>query len=108
MLTEQQLNLFNKNGFLVVDHVLVDEDLLPLQREYAKLLDSLAPELYREGKIDSEFADCSFDERFARSRANPASELSDPLVWNQMWQQARERIISGEYIGPIFKGWMSE
>ncbi len=67
MLTEQQLNLFNKNGFLVVDHVLDDEDLLPLQREYAELLESLARELYHEGKIDSAFADCNFDECFTHS-----------------------------------------
>lgn len=60
MLTEQQLNLFNKNGFLIVDHVLDDEGLLPLQREHTELLDSLA----------------------------------------------RERIVSGEYKGPIFKDWI--
>lgn len=64
MLTEQQLNLFNKNGYLVVDHLLDDEDLVPLEREYTELLDSLAYELHRAGKIDSRFADCGFDERF--------------------------------------------
>ena len=85
MLTEQQLNLFNKDGFLVVDHVLDDEDLLPLEREYTELLGSLARELYREGKIDSEFADCNFDERFARVVAQyPAlidhMNISLPLV----------------------------
>ena len=43
----------------------------------------------------------------ARSRANPASELNDPVAWNQLWQDARERIITGEYKGPIFKDWDS-
>ena len=43
----------------------------------------------------------------ARSRANPESELTDPLAWNRMWLEARERIVSGEYKGPIFKDWMS-
>lgn len=66
MLTERQLNLFNKNGYLVIDHVLDDEDLLPLEREYIELLDSLAGELRRDGEIDSTFADCEFEERFAR------------------------------------------
>lgn len=51
MLTEQQLNSFNKNGFLVIDHVLDDEDLVPLEQEYNELLDTLATGLYREGKI---------------------------------------------------------
>ena len=41
----------------------------------------------------------------ARSRANPDSELRDPQLWNQMWQDARMRIIRGEYQGPIFKDW---
>jgi len=41
----------------------------------------------------------------ARSRANPESELRDPLLWNRMWQEAREKIIGGEYRGPIFKDW---
>jgi len=41
----------------------------------------------------------------ARSRANPKTELKDPLVWNQMWQESRQRIIYGEYNGPIFKDW---
>ena len=44
----------------------------------------------------------------ARSRSNPASELTDPVQWNQMWQDARRRIISGEYQGPIFKDWLAE
>lgn len=66
MLTERQLNSFYKNGYLVVEQVLEDEDLLPLEREYAVLLDQLAFELHRDGEIDSAYADCNFDERFAR------------------------------------------
>ena len=41
----------------------------------------------------------------ARSRANPDSELRDPVQWNRLWQDARRRIVSGEYKGPIFKDW---
>jgi hypothetical protein len=41
----------------------------------------------------------------ARSRANPESELRDPLQWNRMWRQAREKIVRGEYRGPIFRDW---
>ncbi len=44
----------------------------------------------------------------ARSRADPTAELHDPDVWNKMWADARERIISGEYTGPIFQDWMAE
>jgi hypothetical protein len=38
----------------------------------------------------------------ARSRANPASELRDPAEWAALWEAARQRIVSGEYRGPIF------
>jgi ectoine hydroxylase-related dioxygenase (phytanoyl-CoA dioxygenase family) len=41
----------------------------------------------------------------ARSRSHPESELRDPVIWNQMWQDARTKIIRGEYRGPIFKDW---
>ena len=41
----------------------------------------------------------------ARSRANPESELKDPILWKQMWDDARDKIIRGEYKGPIFKDW---
>jgi ectoine hydroxylase-related dioxygenase (phytanoyl-CoA dioxygenase family) len=41
----------------------------------------------------------------ARSRANPESELGDPQRWNRLWQEAREKIIRGEYRGPIFRDW---
>jgi hypothetical protein len=43
----------------------------------------------------------------ARSRANPESELADPLRWERMWQEARTRIVRGEYRGPIFKDWQA-
>ena len=84
MLTEQQLNSFNKNGFLVIDHVLDDEDLVPLEQEYNELLDTLATGLYREGKIDSAFGGCNFDERFARVVAQyPAliDRMNISLLW---------------------------
>jgi len=66
MLTDEQLDSFQKNGYLVIDRVLDDEDLLPLEQEYARLLDELAQDLYARGEIDSSYADCDFSERFAR------------------------------------------
>jgi len=41
----------------------------------------------------------------ARSRSKPETELRDPVQWNRDWQAARERIINGEYQGPVFKDW---
>jgi ectoine hydroxylase-related dioxygenase (phytanoyl-CoA dioxygenase family) len=39
----------------------------------------------------------------ARSRENPDSELRDPKAWAAMWEDARRRILSGEYAGPVFE-----
>ena len=43
----------------------------------------------------------AFPEFVARSRANPDSELHDPVAWAQMWEAAYQRILSGQS-GPIF------
>ena len=66
VLTQQQLNSYHRDGYLVVEQVLDDDDLLPLQCEYTELLDQLATRLHDEGKIDSPFADSDFDERFTQ------------------------------------------
>ncbi len=66
MLSKQQMDSFQRNGYLVVEGVLEDADLIPLQREYAELLDDMAQNLFAQGLIDSAYVDCDFDERFAR------------------------------------------
>lgn len=66
MLSDDQLDSFQRNGYLVVEHVLDDSDLAPLEREYAGLLDELANRLYQQGEINSTYAEFDFSERFAR------------------------------------------
>jgi hypothetical protein len=66
MLTADQLDSFRRDGFLVVERVLDDSDLEPLQIEYAALLDEIAQELHRRGEIDSVFDDLDFAQRFAK------------------------------------------
>ncbi len=39
----------------------------------------------------------------ARSRANPESELRDPKVYAQLWEDARRRIVDGALDGPVFE-----
>ena len=45
----------------------------------------------------------SFPGFVARSRSNPDSELHDPVVWNEMWTEARDRLAKGEE--PAFNRW---
>lgn len=44
----------------------------------------------------------AFPSFVARSRATPDRELRDATVWGEMWQVAKERILSGDYSGQIF------
>jgi phytanoyl-CoA hydroxylase len=84
-LSRSQLDEFDTNGFLVVENVLGDADLEPLEAEYARLLDETCRRLYREGRIESTFEDFDFGERFAHTvAACPESvdgfNISLPLV----------------------------
>ena len=50
-LTDEQIEKFNDEGFLVVPELLGDGDLSPVKTEYANLLDELARTLVAEGQI---------------------------------------------------------
>ncbi len=39
----------------------------------------------------------------ARSRENPQSELRDSQAWAELWEDARQRILTGKYTGPVFE-----
>ena len=66
LLCDEQLAEFEENGFLVLEHLLDDADLEPLEREYEALLDATCRKLFRQGRIESTFETCDFTERFAR------------------------------------------
>lgn len=65
MLTNEQLDSFYKNGFLVIDRVLDNDDLSPLESEYDALLENVSKKLFDEGRIPSAYKEYSFSERFA-------------------------------------------
>ena len=67
MLTRQQQDSFEKNGFLVIHNVLDDKDLTPLERDYAALLDQRCEALHQQGLIHDNFAEHNFAERYART-----------------------------------------
>ena len=66
MLTQNQIDEFNANGFLVVENVLGDDDLTPLEQEYQDLLEQLANELFARKEIPSTFSEYSFAEQFSQ------------------------------------------
>ena len=67
MLLKSQLDTFEKDGFLVVPNVLSDEDIAPLELEYAKFLDDKCNALFSAGHLESNYSEYSFGERFAKT-----------------------------------------
>ena len=45
----------------------------------------------------------SFPGFVARSRSNPDSELHDPVIWNELWTEARDALAKGNE--PAFNRW---
>ena len=64
-LTKEQIDTFQEDGFLVVDSVLNDDDLAPLEQEYASLLDDIADEMVEAGHIPDAFNTLPFGERYS-------------------------------------------
>lgn len=77
MLSSQQQETFKRDGFLVVENVLVDEDLIPLEKEYEELLDKVAKRLHQEGLIASSFEALGFDQRFAKVVSHHPDAIND-------------------------------
>jgi len=63
-LTNQQLEQFHDEGYLIVEDLFdFEQDLVPVLDEYDGVLENLAQELYDEGTISSLYADQPFGER---------------------------------------------
>jgi len=121
MLSKSQLAEFDRQGFLVVDGVLGDADLEPLERDYQQLLDSICRRLHSQGRIPSAFETLDFTQRFAATVAACPDcvdefNISLPLVNGEIdaetyhahfapalfWLQRNERILDlvESIIGP--------
>lgn len=64
-LSQEQIDHFHEEGYLVVRGGLSDADLDPVIREYEAHIDRRAGELKAEGKISDVHADAPFDRRLA-------------------------------------------
>ena len=66
-LTQDQLSYFEEFGFLPVENVFNPEEVTdPVIEEYHTVMDSLAEELFKEGKISSKFQELPFGKRLTR------------------------------------------
>src|SRR6478735_3320078 len=66
-LTAEQVDQFQTEGYLLVEDLFdPEQDLAPILAEYAGVLDTLANDLYAEGKIASTYADLPFSDRLIK------------------------------------------
>ena len=66
LLTREQLDAFNRDGFLAIEELVPVEDLEPIKQEYAELLDGLANELFEAGEIPDRYEMLEFGDRFSK------------------------------------------
>lgn len=65
ILTPDQLEKFDQDGYLVVDGIFDPElDLGPVWKEYEDVLDGVIDELFEEGRLQSRYEDLEFGDRF--------------------------------------------
>jgi len=64
-LSPEQIEQFNEDGFLAIGNLLDDDDLLPLEQEYAQVLDDVAAWLVSEGKVSDPRDGMAFGERYS-------------------------------------------
>src|SRR6476620_763069 len=63
-LSEEQLEQFHREGYLLVEALFDPEaDIEPITEEYEGVLDNLASELYANGEISSSYAELPFGQR---------------------------------------------
>ncbi len=65
MLSTQQLEQFQRDGYLVVENCLTATDLDPVIAEYSHYIDRRAQELYAAGKLTQPYTDAPFARRLA-------------------------------------------
>ena len=65
-LSSEQIQSFAQNGFLAIDQLLDEQDLVALEQEYAAIMDRLAAELLASGDILQLFDELPFGDRFSQ------------------------------------------
>lgn len=79
MLTQLQVKQYFEDGYLALNDVLAKDDIEPVKREYASIIEGRAEKLRSEGKLTSTYSELPFERRFARLalEAPPVTEGLD-------------------------------
>ena len=63
-LTQEQLDFFGENGYLVIENVIDDETIAAITAEYSALLDQIGAEKMASGELPVNFAELPFNEKY--------------------------------------------
>ena len=79
MLTDQELDFFHSEGYLMVPEVFSEGDLEPLREEFTEVIHQTAIQLHASGKLSRLYEEEPFERRLPRIFAETA-EIFSPLV----------------------------
>ncbi len=65
-LTQEQIDLFTDEGYLILDDVFAPDDLQPLRREFEARIDRKLAAMQAEGRLTESYPDESFERRLTR------------------------------------------
>ena len=63
-LSEQQINHFHTEGYLIIEDVLDNSALQLIRDEYSSILDRVSPQLVANGQVSQDYAALPFEERY--------------------------------------------
>jgi hypothetical protein len=86
-LTQEQKEFYGREGYLVIDHLLSDEELAPAREAMNDKVSEIADALYADGLISSKLEDEPFKTRLAKLFENLNDD--DFLRWGRGWRDRR-------------------
>jgi hypothetical protein len=86
-LTQEQKEFYQREGYIVMQNLLSDEDMAPAQGAMEDKVSEIADALYADGLISSKFEDEPFKMRLAKLFENLTDK--DFLRWGRGWRDRR-------------------
>ena len=65
-ISQEKLRFYQREGYVILEGVLTDDDLEPLIQDHIIIVDAMARDLHRQGKISRLYEDEPFEVRLAR------------------------------------------
>lgn len=79
-LSEQQVQAFHRDGFLVVENVLTHDHLQPAMDDISRMVDRLCEKLIAQGELSRDYAEHDFEHRLAH--ISRETDKVAKAIWN--------------------------